>query len=219
MFCWVEKCHFSFCFYGCWRPLQLSLDWLSLPWRKSQPCEEAVSVWFIGSLHGAPTKALQAHLQRFSFTSLGWSSVPGTAVFVYVTLSNFATGEQEHNVCSGKPRGKQDHDRRPSRNLVSLTRRGLIGRTIRRCSGMGTWCRHWAHLVSRIRHIASFSAEFRMSPHAVRGWRWCSKDRFFLARPWEQRKRHYKAQLLPFGYRISINPLWGFWRRRQLGIW
>lgn len=103
-----------------------------------------------------PTKALQAHLQRFSFTSLGWSSVPGTATFVYITLSSFTTGEQEHNVCSGKPRGKQDHDRRPCRNSLSLKRGEVIGRTIRRCGGMCTWYKHWAHLISGVRHVHPF---------------------------------------------------------------
>lgn len=104
----------------------------------------------------------------------------------------------EHNVCSGEPRGKQDCDRTPCRSSLSLKRGGVIGRTIRRCSEMetlGTSC-FWK------KTYASFSAEFRMSPHAVRRWMRCNKDIFFPARPWEQRNGHYKAQLLLFGYRI-----------------
>lgn len=51
---------------------------------------------------------------------------------------------------------KQDHDKRPCRNLLSLKRGGVIGRTIRRCSGMCTWYRHWAKLISGMRHIHPF---------------------------------------------------------------
>lgn len=121
------------------------------------PCEKAVTVWFISSLHGTPTKALQAHLQRFSFTSFGWGSAPGTATFVYITLSSFTTGEQEHSVCSDKPRGSGIMTRDLVGTCCSWRERGgVIGRTIRRCSGMCTWYRHWAKLISGIRHIHPF---------------------------------------------------------------
>lgn len=57
------------------------------------PCEEAVTVWFMGSFHGTPQKHCRLICNASASHHLG-EAVPGTATFVYITLSSFTTGEQ-----------------------------------------------------------------------------------------------------------------------------
>lgn len=102
-----------------------------------------------------PHKSTAGSSATISFTSLEWSSTRHSYFCLYNSQQLYNRGA-EHNVCSGKPRGKQDHDRRPCSNSLSLKRGGVIGRPIRRCNGMCTWYRHWAHLISGIRHIHPF---------------------------------------------------------------